>query len=91
LLLILIYGGSSSLLGRECSRVLRIVVKALPNLFRQFNEVFVIADFVLTMMPSGSTRMTLASLYSLPPIVLKSPASASEAYSDVKISSVVCQ
>src|SRR5262249_34848474 len=42
-------------------------------------------------MPSGSTRLTVASLYSLPLTVLKSSASASVADRSAKIGSVVAQ
>jgi len=42
-------------------------------------------------MPSGSTRLTLAFLYSLPPIVLKSSARASDADSAAKIAAAVWQ
>src|SRR5438552_3485 len=42
-------------------------------------------------MPSGSTRVIVASLYSLPLAVLKSLASAGDANSVAKISSAVCQ
>jgi hypothetical protein len=40
-------------------------------------------------LPSGSTRLTVAFLYSFPSIVLKSSASASDEYSAVKITSMV--
>jgi hypothetical protein len=38
-----------------------------------------IPDLVLSTMPSGSTRLTVAFIYSLPSIVLKSSASAIDA------------
>ncbi|PYJ20107.1 MAG: hypothetical protein DME99_10855 [Verrucomicrobia bacterium] len=41
--------------------------------------------------PSGSTRLILACLYSLPSIVLKSSASAIDANNAAKIASVVWQ
>jgi hypothetical protein len=40
-------------------------------------------------MPSGSTRLTVASLYSFPLMVVKSSASASDEYTAAKISSTV--
>src|SRR5437899_1060163 len=42
-------------------------------------------------MPSGSTRVTVASLYSFPSMVLKSSASASDADSAAKITRGICQ
>src|SRR6266487_597872 len=42
-------------------------------------------------MPSVSTRLIVAFLYSLPLVVLKSSASASDAESDAKIANAICQ
>jgi hypothetical protein len=84
LLLILSCGIICSLSGRVCSRVLRVVIKSLLNVFRQFHKITLeIPDFVLMTMPSGSTCVTVASLYSLPPTVLKSSASVSDAADSV--------
>src|SRR5262249_41186005 len=48
-----------------------------------------IPDLLLSTMPSGSTRLTVASLYSLPLTVLKSSASASDADSVARIAMIV--
>src|SRR5439155_18128787 len=45
-------------------------------------------DLVLNTRPSGSTRLTVASLYSLPLIVLKSSARAIDAKHTIKITKV---
>jgi hypothetical protein len=52
---------------------------------------FEIPLFVLKMIPSASTRMIVASLYSSPLMVLKSSPSASVADRSAKIGSVVAQ
>ena len=52
---------------------------------------FTMPDFVLSTMPSGSIRLTVASLYSLPRMVRKSSARVSDADSAAKIDSAVFQ
>src|SRR5207248_2660234 len=53
--------------------------------------IFEIPVLVLITIPSASTRLIVASLYSLPLMVLKSSASASDAERSGKIASVVAQ
>ena len=65
---------------------MRVVIKALLNIFGQFLEIkFRNSRFCLNDNPSGSIWVTVAFLYSLPLIVLKSSASAIDAKQTIKI------
>jgi len=76
-------------LARECGRFCGVVMKAFLNLFREFGEVNLRdPDFVINTMPSGSTRLTFALLYSFPSIVLKSSARATDAKQRIETASV---
>jgi len=60
-------------------------MKAFLDFFRQFGEkTFEIPDFIFTTMPSGSTRVMVASLYSFPLTVLKSSEKAPDATEKIK-------
>jgi hypothetical protein len=69
----------------------RTVMKPFLNVFREFNEIdFRNSRFGFNHDPVRSTRPTVAFLYSLPLVVLKSSASARDADS-AKIDSAVFQ
>ena len=72
--------------GLEGSRLFGIVVKPLLNILRQLGKIILL--FVLTTIPSASTRVTVASLYSFLSLVLKSSASAIDAKHTIKITRV---
>jgi len=64
-------------------------MKPFLNVFRKFNEIDLeIPVLVLSTIPSASTLLIVASLYTLPLTVLKSSANASDTDSAAKIATI---
>ena len=67
-------------------------MKPFLNVFREFNEIDLGNSLLLLIaVRSASTRLIVASLYTLPLMVLKSSASARDVDRTAKIASVVAQ
>jgi hypothetical protein len=91
---------NSWIFGRHCpaavERLARLVrfrpMKPFLHLLREFGEIHLRdSSFSSKHNPSPSTRLTVASLYTLPLVVLKSSESPSDANRTAKITTVVRQ